>query len=62
MRNSKNIEKSDLEECRDKIRKILDEYNCRIYSCDDYSGIYILDQDTQETEGGINPRRSFWDD
>lgn len=47
---------SDVEECRNKIKAILEEYNCSIHSCDDWSGIYMIDNDTQETTAKINPQ------
>lgn len=47
--------RSDLEECRDKIKMILREYNCRIYSADEYYHTYMVDMDTDETVGDINP-------
>ena len=38
-------QKSNLEECHDKINKILLEYNCSLYSIDNY--IYLKDNDEQ---------------
>lgn len=46
--------KSDLEECRDKIKELLIEYNCSLMSADEWSNILIIDNDTQETLGSLN--------
>lgn len=41
--------KSDLEECKEKIKSLLKEYNCTIESSYDYSFVYIQDYDTGES-------------
>lgn len=46
-------EKSDIEECRDKINALLKEYNCSI-ATEDYCGLWLFDKDTRETLGGLN--------
>lgn len=46
---------TDLDECRRKIRGILEEYNCRLLSADEYSHVLLYDKDTQETTGNLNP-------
>ena len=46
---------SDIEECKRKIKSILSEYNCRLVSADEYSVVLLVDDDTDETEGRLNP-------
>ena len=54
--NKKNL--TDVEECRNKVKALLEEYNCRIVSCDDWSGVYMYDADNyDERASDINPKR-----
>lgn len=49
--NMKNYNsKSDLQKCRVKIKALLEEYNCRIMSADEWSHCLIVDNDTDETD------------
>ena len=51
MSKSVNREKpSDLEECKNKIKALLLEYNCTIET-DDYHSCWMRDNDTDETVG-----------
>ena len=50
MKNSNEDKTTDLEECRDKIRMILREYNCSLET-DDYHWVWLRDNDTNETLG-----------
>jgi hypothetical protein len=52
----KKPEKTDLEICRDKIKSILIEYNCRL-TTNDWHYVLLEDQDTYETIGDIDPGR-----
>jgi hypothetical protein len=51
MRNPNKPTKSDLEICRDKIKQLLNEFNCSLYSSEDYTWVYLQDNDTRETIG-----------
>jgi hypothetical protein len=42
---------TDIEICRNKIKALLEEYNCELWSADEYSHVLIYDKDTQETKG-----------
>tara|TARA_R110002012_G_scaffold49804_2_gene128773 strand:- start:35754 stop:35918 length:165 start_codon:yes stop_codon:yes gene_type:complete len=53
MRNSYRNERSDVEECRDKINQLLQEYNCSLMSADEWSNVLIYDKDTMEKSGGF---------
>jgi hypothetical protein len=46
-------ERDDLEECRDKINKLLKEYNCELISADEWHHVLIRDCDTDETMGEL---------
>jgi len=46
---AKNTQKqTDIEECKDKIKMILREYNCEIISADEYTSVLLRDRDTEE--------------
>jgi len=49
MKNSKQTEQTDIEECKAKIEALLKEYNCVVVSQDGYHGCLIEDKDTRET-------------
>lgn len=40
---------TDLEEARIKIQQILREYNCVIFSADEWSSVIIKDKDTKQS-------------
>jgi len=44
----------DIEECKKKIKLILEQYNCSLISADDYSNVLIYDHDTLETINAQN--------
>lgn len=48
MKNAKN-KQSDIEECKFKINKLLNEYNWDLISADGWSRVLLIDNDTQET-------------
>jgi hypothetical protein len=50
MRTINKPQIADIEECKEKIISLLKEYNC-VLETDDYSGLWLRDRDTQETEG-----------
>lgn len=50
-KNNNKPKKTDAEVCRDKIKAILEEYNCCLISADEYSWVLIYDNDTFETVG-----------
>ena len=52
MRKEENTT-TDLEECRDKINKLLQEYNCGLISADDWCKVLIIDNDTYKTLGEL---------
>lgn len=52
--------KSDIEICKSKVKSILEEYNCSLMSADEYSHVLLLDNDTYETVGKINPEKDGW--
>ncbi len=54
-RNRKPL--SDIEECKLKIKNILSEYNCYLMSADEWHSVLLVDKDTDETEGDLNPSR-----
>ena len=50
--------KRDVDECADKIKKILAEYNCIIEFCKELNAIIITDKDTDEfKEIGVSNER-----
>lgn len=49
MAKKKPEELRDIEECKKKINRILDEYGCTLISADEWHSVLILDTDTQET-------------
>ena len=52
--------KRDIEICKDKIKAILGEYNCRLMSADEYSHVLLYDEDSYETVGKLNPESGGW--
>lgn len=53
MKAENNPEKTDLEECRDKINALLEEYNCHLMSADEWHSVILFDNDTLHTTGGF---------
>lgn len=49
MSKKKSEEISDIEECKDKIQKLLREYNCALVDQDEGSWVLLWDMDTDET-------------
>jgi hypothetical protein len=49
MKRTEENKQSDIEECKEKIERLLKEYNCGIISQDGWHGCLIEDRDTQET-------------
>lgn len=49
MTKNKEVEISDLEECKGKVLKILREYNSELISADEWHSVLIRDKDTEET-------------
>ena len=47
---------ADIEECARKIKNILQEYNCALYTTEEYCWIFLKDLDTDERcgEDGFN--------
>lgn len=52
--------KRDIEICKDKIKAILEEYNCCLMSADEYSHVLLYDNDSYETVGKLNPESGEW--
>jgi len=50
-RDEERDSRSDLLECKERIKRILREYNCEISSTYDYSTLYIRDRDNDERVG-----------
>jgi hypothetical protein len=50
-KNNNKPKKTDVEICRDKIKAVLEEYNSRLLSADEYSWVLVHDNDTFETIG-----------
>lgn len=50
-KNTNKPKQTDAEVCRDKIKAILEEYNCTLMSSDEYSWVLAYDNDTFETVG-----------
>lgn len=48
MRKQEKHDRSDLEECKERIQQLLREYNCELCSTYDYSSIFLRDKDTDE--------------
>lgn len=53
MKKKIHDDKDDLEECRDKINKLLKEYNCELLSADKWHDVLIRDIDTNKTLGNL---------
>lgn len=49
MKKTNEVEKRDIEKCRDKIHEVLREYNCALLDVEDGYGVLLLDRDTNET-------------
>jgi hypothetical protein len=45
---------SDLEECKLKIKLLLNEYNCSLLSADECSHVLLMDEDTYKTINAQN--------
>lgn len=45
----KHIERSDFDECKEKIQNILKEYNCELTDPDEGHWVLLKDLDTGET-------------
>lgn len=48
MRRKEEDRTRDIDECLEKIQKLLREYNCELCTTYDYSSIYMRDKDTDE--------------
>lgn len=48
MRRKEEDRSRDIDECKEKIQKLLREYNCELCTTYDYSNIYMRDKDTDE--------------
>lgn len=46
---------TDAEQCKRKIKALLEEYNCYLLSADECSNVLLLDQDTNKYLGELNP-------
>lgn len=55
MRRNEEEKRSDIEECRAKIKATLAEYRCYLMSADEWHSVLLRDMDTDQTVGGINP-------
>ena len=51
MKNHNRQPVPDLEECRNKIIHLLNEYNCDLISADEWYNVLLQDCDTLETIG-----------
>lgn len=45
---------SDIEQCKRKIKALLEEYNCKLISADEWHHVLLYDMDTHETVGELN--------
>ena len=50
IKKKQKVQLSDLDECKVRILLLLDEYNCKIQSCDGWSAVLLEDVDTKETK------------
>lgn len=46
--------REDIYECKSKLNDILREYNCSLFSADEYHRVIIRDNDTRQ-ETGLDP-------
>lgn len=47
---------TDLQQCKREIKALLETHNCYLMSADEWSNVLIVDADTNETDGGLNPK------
>lgn len=48
MAKQRGEEKSDFQECREKIQSLLAEYNCELLDRDDGKDVFLWDKDTNQ--------------